>query len=214
MISFKYENLFNIDNNSIILGIDEAGRGCLAGPVVSSCVWINQFLFPKELLLQINDSKKLSKNKRLDIFNSLNKLPKNTFLYSYSAIDNKVIDEINILNATLLSMKQSYNKLIKLISSNPSKVLIDGNKSPNIPNTYCIVKGDSLSYSIATASIIAKVVKDKLLNEIGEKYPQYEFYKNSGYCTKRHIELIKKYGVTEFHRKSYKPVSDYLNNFL
>ncbi len=209
-ISFDYEKTFIQNENDIVVGIDEAGRGCLVGPVVSASCYLNINLFPKELLLKINDSKKLTETKRTEIVNELQKLPSNVFLYSYSYINASLIDKINILQATLLSMKHSYIRLRNKLASAPNKVLVDGNQMPDIPNVKLIIKGDMLSYSIATASIIAKVKKDELLNKIGEKYKEYQFDKNKGYGTKSHLEAMQKYGITPFHRKTYKPVSKYL----
>lgn len=203
-ISFNIENSFGQD--SICFGIDEAGRGCLAGPVVASCVWMNRKLFPIDLLSQINDSKKLTEHQREDIFNKLTLLPPEIFQFSFDAIDNNIIDEINILQATMLAMKNAYIKLQKKMNLTPNIILIDGNKSPDITPTKTIIKGDSLSYSIATASIIAKVKKDYLLNEIGKLYPHYEFFKNKGYGTKSHLEALNKYGICPYHRKTYAPV--------
>ena len=206
-ISFNYENQFIKNSSDIVIGIDEVGRGCLAGSVVAACVWINQSKFPKQLLEQINDSKKLSESKRLFIFNELMNLP--------TDIDAEIIDKINILQATFKAMSEAYRKITKLLITSPVKVLIDGNQKPkDIPNSFNIIKGDSLSYSIATASIIAKVQKDKLLNEIGNLYPQYAFNKNKGYGTKSHLSLLQKYGVSPVHRKSYKPIKNILNHFL
>lgn len=206
-ISFEIENSYGED--AICYGIDEAGRGCLAGPVVASCVWLNRKEFPKELLKEINDSKKLSEKKRERIFKELDELPSNIFMYAYEAINNEIIDEINILQATLLAMKKAYEKLQEKMLYKADIILIDGNKSPLISPCKTIIKGDSLSYSIATASIISKVKKDYLLNEIGKKYPYYEFGKNKGYGTKQHIEALKKYGASPYHRKSYAPVKNY-----
>lgn len=211
-ISFNYEKSFIKDVNDIVVGIDEAGRGCLVGPVVSACCYLNINLFPKELLLKINDSKKLTENKRTEIFNELQKLPSDVFLYSYSYINASLIDKINILQATLLSMKHSYIRLKNKLQVIPKKVLVDGNIAPDIPNVKLIIKGDQLSYSIATSSIIAKVKKDELLNKIGLSYKEYMFDKNKGYGTKTHLDAIKKYGITPYHRKSYKPVAKYLTN--
>lgn len=211
-ISFDYEKKFIKNTSDIVVGIDEAGRGCLAGPVVSACCWLNINLFPTELLSQINDSKKLTENKRTEIFNKLQKLQPNIFLFSYSYINASLIDKINILQATLLSMKHSYIRLKNKLQIIPEKVLVDGNIPPDIPNVKLIIKGDQLSYSIATASIIAKVKKDELLNKIGDNYKEYMFDKNKGYGTKFHLAALQKYGVTPYHRKSYKPVAKYLIN--
>ena len=214
-ISFNYENQFIKNSSDIVIGIDEAGRGCLAGSVVAACVWINQSKFPKQLLEQINDSKKLSESKRLFIFNELMNLPTDTFIYTYHDIDAEIIDKINILQATFKAMSEAYRKITKLLTTFPVKVLIDGNQKPkDIPNSFNIIKGDSLSYSIATASIIAKVQKDKLLNEIGNLYPQYAFNKNKCYGTKSHLSLLQKYVVSPLHRKSYKQIKYILNHFV
>lgn len=210
-ISFDIENLYIKTKSDIVLGIDEAGRGCLVGPVVAACVWINQDKFPKNLLLKINDSKKLSEKKREEIFNELLSLPDDIFMFEYDDISAKIIDEINILQASLLAMKNSYNKLIKRLEKKDCTVLIDGNKAPDgIPLTHTIISGDALSYSIATASIIAKVKKDFLLNEIGKKFPEFQFEKNKGYGTKKHLEALEKFGPTEHHRKTYSPVKKYI----
>ena len=127
-ISFDIENLYIKTKSDIVLGIDEAGRGCLVGPVVAACVWINQDKFPKNLLLKINDSKKLSEKKREEIFNELLSLPDDIFMFEYDDISAKIIDEINILQASLLAMKNSYNKLIKRLEKKDCTVLIDGIK--------------------------------------------------------------------------------------
>ena len=177
-----------------ICGIDEVGRGCLAGPVVAAAVILNF----NEIPIGINDSKQLSKIKRRLINEDL----------KIKAIDiaigeatNIEIDEINILNASLLAMKRAYENLaipIKL-------ALIDGIHSPKINcKTINIIKGDSKSLSIAAASIIAKTYRDNLMEDIGKKYPKYNFKNNSGYGTKEHYQSIKLNGLTKYHRKSFK----------
>ena len=209
-ISFEIENIFMTNKTDIVLGLDEAGRGCLAGPVVAACVWINQELFPKELLVQINDSKKLSEIKRNKIFSELQKLDKSVFMFEYQEISSEIIDEINILQASLLAMGKAYQKLLPRLFNKPVISLVDGNQSPDIHPCQTIIAGDAKSYSIATASIIAKVKKDELLNKIAEKYPMYNFEKNKGYGTKSHLEALGKYGISPFHRKSYAPVKKYI----
>ena len=208
IISFDIENTYGSD--AICLGIDEAGRGCLAGPVVAACVWINRKLFPQDILSQINDSKKLSEEKREHIFNVMTELPASVFMYEWCAIDADVIDEINILQATLLAMKNSAMQLCKKLSSSPDIILVDGNKAPEITPCKCVIGGDALSYSIAAASIVAKVTKDHLLNKIGKEFPQYEFCKNKGYGTKAHLDAIAKFGICPYHRKSYAPVKKFV----
>ncbi len=209
-ISFDIENSFIKNCNDIVLGIDEAGRGCLVGPVVAACCWINQKKFPSELLCKINDSKKISEKNREKIFESFCSLPDDCFMFEYDAVSSNVIDKINILQASLLAMKNAYEKLIPKLKYKPIITLIDGNKAPLIQPCHTIVSGDAISYSIAAASIIAKVMKDKLLNEIGKNFPEYEFDKNKGYGTKSHMMALEKYGITEYHRKTYAPVKKYI----
>ncbi|MBD5405784.1 ribonuclease HII [bacterium] len=208
IISFDIENSFG--ENSVCFGIDEAGRGCLAGPVVAACCWINRKAFPKNLLSLINDSKKISEAKREDIFSQLSALPSDVFMYEWCDVSAEVIDEINILQASLLAMKNAYFKLMEKISFNPDIILVDGNKAPSISPCQCVIGGDALSYSIAAASIIAKVNKDRLLNKIGEEFPCYEFFKNKGYGTKAHLEALEKFGICPYHRKTYAPVKKFI----
>ena len=178
----------------IICGVDEAGRGPLAGPVFSAAVVLSDDIF----IEGINDSKKLSEKKREIIYNEIIAKAKS---YSISFCTEKEIDKINILNATLLSMKKSIENL-KL---KPDLALIDGDKIPqNLKiESKSIIKGDSIINSIAAASILAKVSRDRFMKKISYKYPQYEFEKHKGYGTKLHIELIKRYGYCEIHRKSF-----------
>lgn len=207
-ISFNIEKSFMINNSDIILGVDEAGRGCLVGPVVAGCVWINQEKFPSELLARINDSKKISEKNREDIYKHLCELDDDVFMFEYDAVSAGVIDEINILQASLLAMKNAYQKLLPRLKNKPVMTLVDGNKAPLITPCHTVVSGDAISFSIAAASIVAKVNKDHLLNEIGKKFPEFQFEKNKGYGTKAHIEALKKYGPTPYHRLSYAPVKE------
>ena len=180
--------------NGYICGIDEVGRGCLAGPVVAAAIILNFDSIP----IGINDSKKLSKKKRQNIYIDIKKEALDIAIGQASNIE---IDQMNILNASLLAMKRAYKNL-----KTPTELaLIDGNYSPKINcKTINIIKGDSKSLSIAAASIVAKQYRDKLMEEIGNKYPKYNFKKNSGYGTKEHYKSIDINGLTEFHRKSFK----------
>ena len=180
--------------NGYICGIDEVGRGCLAGPVVAAAIILDFNSIP----IGINDSKKISKGKRKIIYDEL-KITAVDFAIGQAS--NIEIDKINILNASLLAMKRAYKNL-----KTPSKLaLIDGTYSPEINcKTINIIKGDSKSLSIAAASIIAKQYRDKLMEEIGNKYPKYNFKNNAGYGTKEHYKSIESNGLTEFHRKSFK----------
>ena len=180
--------------NGYICGIDEVGRGCLAGPVVAAAIILNFDSIP----IGINDSKKLSKKKRQNIYKDIKKEALDIAIGQASNIE---IDQMNILNASLLAMKRAYKNL-----KTPTELaLIDGNYSPKINcKTINIIKGDSKSLSIAAASIVAKQYRDKLMEEIGNKYPKYNFKKNAGYGTKEHYKSIDSNGLTEFHRKSFK----------
>lgn len=187
-----YERDFYTDNVKLIAGIDEAGRGPLAGPVVVASV-----IMPKDNLLEeVNDSKKLTEKKRERLFDEIKEL---AIDYHVEIISEKVIDEINILNATKLGMKNCIEKL----SKTPDLVLIDAVKIESDVPTISLIHGDALSYNIACASILAKVTRDRLMVELDEKYPEYNFKKHKGYGTKEHIKNLKKYGKCEIHRDTF-----------
>lgn len=181
-----------------IAGIDEVGRGPLAGPVLTSAV-----ILPKDcIILGINDSKKLSSAKREELYI---KIKEKALALSISIIDVETIDNINILQATIKAMQQSIEKL----SIKPDTILVDALKIPNIKiNQISIVRGDTKSITIGAASIIAKVTRDIMMNEFHKLYPEYGFDRNKGYGTQEHIEAIKKYGLCPIHRKSF------VKNFL
>lgn len=178
---------------TFLAGVDESGRGPLAGPVVAAAVILPKNFHHKE----IDDSKKLSQKQREKLFDIITQ---SAISYSFSVISQNTIDEINILNASLLAMKKSVLKL----KPSPEIVLIDGNKKFSSDlELIPIVKGDSLSKSIAAASIIAKVIRDRMMNRLAEKYPEYGWDKNKGYPTKQHIEALLKFGPTVVHRISF-----------
>lgn len=180
--------------NMIVAGIDEAGRGPLAGPVVCACVIMP--LEKDKIIEGINDSKKLSPSKREKLYDQI---LKTALDYSIVEIDEKIIDEINILNATKLGMKKALENL----KIKPDIVLIDAVKIESDIKQKNIIKGDALSYNIASASILAKVYRDRLMIELSKKYPQYNFAKHKGYGTKEHIEALKLYGKCPIHRNSF-----------
>lgn len=203
--SFLIENNYQ---NFIICGIDEAGRGPLAGPVVAACAILNQNDFPKE----INDSKKLSKILRRKIFLELKKKSQ----FGVGIVDEKIIDEINILQATKLAMLRAYLDLQKKYQISPQVILVDGNFSPfkkqdKIHEIIPIVKGDQKSLSIAAASIIAKETRDEIMKNFHKEYSQFGFDKHAGYPTKFHVEKIREFGICEIHRKSFQPIKSMLN---
>lgn len=203
MPSFDIENSFK--KEWLIAGIDEAGRGPLAGPVVAGAVIFKSYDIASELMDNLDDSKKLSALKREKLFDLIYASGAYVGVGTASAEE---IDRFNILQATFLAMKRALEN-IKEVKANYA--LIDGNRNPVL---YCpcktIVKGDALSFSIAAASIIAKVTRDRIMEKEAEKYPQYAWDKNSGYGTKAHLEAIKKYGITPLHRKSFYPVKDFI----
>ncbi len=178
---------------TLIAGVDEAGRGPLCGPVVAAAVILN----PNEKIAGVNDSKKLTEKKREELFSVIKE---KAIAYSVGIVDEKTIDEINILEATRLAMKKAVEGLKEV----PGHVLVDAEKHVpiNIPYTP-IIKGDAKSESIAAASIIAKVTRDHMINELDKKYPEYHFAKNKGYGTREHIAAIKEHGLCEIHRKTF-----------
>ena len=182
-----------------IAGTDEAGRGPLAGPVVAAAV-----ILPKGLIITgVNDSKQLTEKKREELFDIINE---KALAIGISFIDNNKIDEINILEASRLAMMEA----IKQLKIKPQYVLSDAMKMNIDVPVKPIIKGDALSESIAAASIIAKVMRDRYMDEMDLKYPNYGFKKHKGYPTKDHIEAIKKYGITPIHRKTFKPIKTML----
>lgn len=191
---FDYENECLKSGFKIIAGMDEAGRGPLAGPVAVAIAIMP--LEQDKIIEGVNDSKKLTEKKRDALYEQII----NTAIsYHIEFVDENTIDTINILNATKLGMI----KCIKEIGVSPVIVLIDAVKLDADVPTKSIIKGDALSYSIACASILAKVSRDRLMLELDKKYPQYNLKKHKGYGTKEHIENLKKYGPSPIHRKSF-----------
>ena len=201
MLDLKEEKKLFKKKYKFVAGIDEAGRGPLAGPVVAVCVVINKDFKITKDLKEIADSKKLTIKKREELFKSIQN---SSFNIGVGICDHKIIDKINILQATFLAMKKAINSLEK----KPDFILLDGNlKIPNINyEQRTIIKGDSVIFLIATASIIAKVTRDRIMKKMDEKYPNYFFKDHKGYGTKKHIEMIKKYGPCPIHRISFKPI--------
>lgn len=181
-------------DHKIVCGVDEVGRGPLAGPVYSCAL-----IFSYVEIEGINDSKKLSEKKREYLFDKINK---NNISYKIGISSVEEIEEMNILNASLLSMKRAVENL----EITPDLILVDGNIAPKFAfdvNVKTIVKGDSTSYSISCASIVAKVMRDRFMKNMHLEFPVYRFDKNKGYGTKDHIDAIKKYGPCKIHRMSF-----------
>ena len=195
----EYENELYDKGYKLICGIDEVGRGPLLGPVVTSAVILPVGYYNPE----IKDSKKLSEKKREKLFDIITK---DAISIGIGIVDEKKIDEINIYEATKIAMKMAIDNL----SIKPDYVLIDAMKLDiDIPSNS-IIKGDTKSESIAAASIIAKVTRDRMIDEIDKEYPMYDLKNNKGYGTKKHLEALKEYGPCKYHRYSYSPVSDSL----
>ena len=193
---FEYDLKLKTKYN-LLAGIDEVGRGPLAGPVVTACV-----IMPyDEMIDGVFDSKRVSAKKREKLYDLI---LERAIAYSITLETEQIIDEINILNATKKSMINSYNS----ISIKPDILLVDAVKLDVNCETLPIIKGDNTSYAIACASIVAKVYRDRLMDEYALKYPMYDFANNKGYGTKKHIEALKQFGKCPIHRNSF------ISNFI
>lgn len=195
MLNQKYSSFF------LEAGTDEAGRGCLAGPVTAAAV-----ILPEDYINELlNDSKQLSEKKRLILKPIIEEM---AISYAVTHFEPTIIDEINILNAAIAAMQESIIKLIPI----PNYIIIDGNRFKplnNIPYT-CIIKGDSKYMSIAAASVLAKTYRDEYMNKIHEEFPMYNWKQNKGYPTKEHREAIRKYGATKYHRMTFRLLPEQL----
>lgn len=192
--TFFFEKKAKKEGYEIIAGVDEAGRGPLAGPVVAGAVIVNN----KSFTTRIDDSKKLTERMRekalIDILKRCDT--------GIGVVGVEDIDRLNIYNATLMAMK----KAVKDLDREPDYLLIDGNMNILVPQSKtCLIKGETLSVSIACASIVAKVFRDRMMMDIDKKYPEYGFKRHKGYGTREHIEAIKKHGLCPIHRKSFGP---------
>lgn len=192
-MDFEYEINAKSRGYSVVCGVDEAGRGPLAGPVFAAAV-----ILPENCVIEgLNDSKKISEKKREALFDVIKE---KAVSYSIASVDEKVIDEINILQATYLAMK----KAVEGLDVPADYALIDGNRMPPLDiEGETVIKGDALSPSIAAASILAKVSRDRFMLELDEKYPQYKFSQHKGYGTKLHYEMLAEHGVSDCHRMSF-----------
>lgn len=192
-MTYEYENYYKSQGFQTVCGVDEAGRGPLAGPVFAAAVILPDGLDD----IGLNDSKKLTEKKRNALFDIIKE---KAIAWCVASADEKEIDELNILNATFLAMQRAINGL----SVSPDIALIDGNRRPNTGiEEVTIVKGDAKSVSIAAASVLAKVSRDRYMLELDKQYPEYQFAKHKGYPTALHYEMIKKYGISPVHRLSF-----------
>jgi len=201
MYLLEYETKAVTQGYRNIAGVDEAGRGPLAGPVVAAAV-----IFSAKIdIAGLDDSKKLSPKKREELFPQIKA---EAVAYGVAIVSWEVIDEINILQASRLAMKQAVEQLQPV----PDLLLIDGNqKIDSTLDQWAIVKGDSKSLSIAAASVLAKVTRDRIMEDYHKLYPQYEFHRHKGYGTKLHRTLIEEHGPCPIHRSTFKGVSEFIN---
>lgn len=201
--NYYFERKLREQGITLVAGVDEVGRGPLVGPVVAACV-----ILPEDFSLDgLTDSKKLSEKKR-DYY--YDEIMRQAVSVGVGIISEKKIDEVNIYEATKLAMKEAISKC----NIQPEHILIDAMPlSLDIPTTS-IIKGDFKSITISAASVIAKVTRDRMLDELDKKYPMYDFKDNKGYPTKKHLEAIEEYGIIPEHRRSYGPVRDYLEKQL
>ncbi|MDH5187555.1 MAG: ribonuclease HII [Rhodospirillaceae bacterium] len=196
MPDFSIEDSFA---GKLIAGVDEAGRGPWAGPVVAGAVILDRGLISDELILGLDDSKKLKPLMREKLFELLRQCA----IIGVGIADVEEIDEKNILQATMLAMTRAIENL----STTPTVALIDGNRQPKLScQTQCVVRGDGISLSIAAASIIAKVTRDRIMADLATLHPGYGWETNQGYGTKAHSEGLQKLGITTHHRKSFAPI--------
>mgnify|MGYP002519044968 FL=1 len=204
MANFDYENQYWWGGKEVVVGLDEAGRGPIAGPlVVGICVFP-----PFYDNYEINDSKKLTDKKRRKL---LEVIKRDAIYYSYEIISIEEIDQYNIYAATQLGMERA----LKRMPLEAEAILTDAMPLPHVDKKIpleAIVKGDSKSVTIAAASIIAKVTRDDIMIELDKKYPQYNFKQNKGYCTLKHMNYLKEFGICDVHRKTYYPVSTYIKH--
>ena len=205
MPDFSFEQ--GLNKTDLIIGLDEAGRGPWCGPVVAACVGWPDLQCPDDLAGAINDSKKLTPQKREILFD---KILAATPIWGIGQASAKEIDEINILQASFLAMHRALDEVIKK-GFKPAVALIDGNRLPTWDmEKYAIIGGDGKSLSIAAASILAKVTRDRIMVDLARKYPYYGWEKNAGYGTKAHQAGLAQHGITPEHRRSYAPIKKFL----
>jgi len=191
-----YEAQLWSEGSRLIAGVDEVGRGCLAGPVVAAAVILPDVQILLDKLSEVNDSKKLSEKQRKKLFPLIQEIAVD---YGVGIVSHNVIDQINILQASFLAMRRALANLKKV-----DYVLVDGNKKiPRVKKQTSIIKGDAKSLSIASASILAKVVRDEIMVTLDNIYPEFSFAKHKGYPTKLHRERISEQGISIIHRKSF-----------
>ena len=207
MPDFSLEESLGLSTSAVIVGVDEVGRGPLAGPVTAAAVFVDRQKITLDLLTKIDDSKKISQKKHATISKQIESIA----IIGIGWASSGEIDQLNILEATMLAMQRAISSLRKQIISDPDYILIDGNKVPRLDfPSKAIVRGDEKSLSIAAASIVAKNKRDAFMTSLSKLYPGYGWEKNAGYGTGEHLAAIEREGITVHHRRSFKPIAKYL----
>ena len=204
MPDFSLEESLGLSTSAVIVGVDEVGRGPLAGPVTAAAVFVDRQKITSDLLTKIDDSKKISQKKRATISKQIESIA----IIGIGWASSGEIDQLNILEATMLAMQRAIFSLRKQIILDPDYILIDGNKVPRLDfPSKAIVRGDEKSLSIAAASIVAKSKRDAFMTSLSKLYPGYGWEKNAGYGTREHLAAIEREGITVHHRRSFKPIA-------
>ena len=207
MPDFSLEESLGLSTSAVIVGVDEVGRGPLAGPVTAAAVFFDRQKITSDLLTKIDDSKKIAQKKRATISKQIESIA----IIGIGWANSGEIDQLNILEATMLAMQRAIFSLQKQIILDPDYILIDGNKVPRLDfPSKAIVRGDEKSLSIAAASIVAKSKRDAFMASLSKLYPGYGWEKNAGYGTGEHLAAIEREGITVHHRRSFKPIANYL----
>ena len=207
MPDFSLEESLGLSTSAVIVGVDEVGRGPLAGPVTAAAVFVDRQKITSDLLTKIDDSKKIAQKKRATISKQIESIA----IIGIGWASSGEIDQLNILEATMLAMQRAIFSLQKQIILDPDYILIDGNKVPRLDfPSKAIVRGDEKSLSIAAASIVAKSKRDAFMTSLSKLYPGYGWEKNAGYGTREHLAAIEREGITIHHRRSFKPIANYL----
>ena len=207
LLDFSVEESLGLSTSAVIVGVDEVGRGPLAGPVTAAAVFVDRQKITLDLSTKIDDSKKIPKKKRAIISKQIEGMA----MIGMGWASSGEIDQLNILEATMIAMKRAVLSLRKQIILDPDYILIDGNKVPSFDfPSKAIVRGDEKSLSIAAASIVAKSKRDAFMTSLSKLYPCYGWEKNAGYGTREHLAAIERKGITAYHRRSFKPIANYL----
>ena len=207
MPDFSLEESLGLPSSAVIIGVDEVGRGPLAGPVTAAAVFVDRQKITLDLSTKIDDSKKIPQNKRATISKQIEGIA----IIGIGWASSGEIDQLNILEATMIAMQRAVLSLRKQIILDPDYILIDGNKVPSFDfPSKAIVRGDEKSLSIAAASIVAKSKRDAFMTSLSKLYPCYGWEKNAGYGTREHLVAIERNGITAHHRRSFKPIANYL----